>query len=277
MISLLLLKTIVFVVAGALTLPSCTFLSNRGYVEERPNQRGISRIVIFLQRFPCYRQLPGQNHLGDNFIKAKTPFFGPWEPAVHLSPRAVDVQEIDDGMMGSILLEAFGNRGYQPVLAGSLPLPPGRTVGEAMAESQAANPGVDAYLFCFYAPTLFVADPQPALPKLREGSTSLEELIQCLQPGQDQVVWAGPGAARAPKNSISHAFIYFAATLFRARDGLPLWQVADSQIGGKCRVDLTQCPPGPTDVDYLADAEMIERLMANNLKCRLRHLVPYAF
>ena len=65
--------------------------------------------------------------------------------------------------------------------------------------------------------------------------------------------------------------------MFKALDWRPLWEIADSQIGGRMRVKLNQCPPAPTDQNYPADAAIIQRLMSNNLTCRLRHLIPDAF
>ena len=108
-------------------------------------------------------------------------------------------------------------------------------------------------------------------------SYGLQELIKTLNPGAGYVIWSGPRAAQAPPNSISHAFIYVSLTMFKALDWRPLWEVADSQVGGRMRVNLNQCPPSPTDQNYPADAAIIQRLMTSNLTCRLQHLIPDAF
>ncbi len=95
-------------------------------------------------------------------------------------------------------------------------------------------------------------------------SYGLQELIGILNPGAGYVLWAGPRAAQAPANAISHAFIYVSLTMFQTQNWKPLWEVADSQVGGHMRLKLAQCPPGPTDQSYPADAAIIQRLMADN-------------
>jgi hypothetical protein len=265
------------VLAGIFLLPCCTFLSNRDYVERHPEYRGVRRVAVFLQRWPVYLQLPGQSDLGADFIKKRSLFFGAWEPAGQISPRAVDVEDISDALVAGILLEVLEKKGYEPFYAGC-PLP-GRplTVEEAMGQYGAINRQVEGYLFCFYSPTLFVADARKTPRKHGKRSYGLAEIFQGLQRAGGTVVWAGPSASRAPKDSISHAFIYLSMTMFKALNWQALWQVADSQLGGRFRPWLPQCPPGPTDIDYKVDEAMVQRLMCKNLKCRLRHLIPDAF
>ena len=205
-------------------------------------------------------------------------FAGPWEPAGHINPRAVDVQDIDDALVAQILIRVLQDKGYQPFMLGVLPASPGPiTVEEIMAKSQAFNPAMDALLFCFYSPTIFFSDARLTPKDHQRRSYGLQEIIERLNPGSGAVIWAGPRAARAPKASISHAFIYLSLTMFKALDWRPLWEVADSEVGGRLRPKLFSCPPAPTDQNYRADAAMIQRLMCGNLTCRLNHLIPEAF
>ena len=263
---------------GLLVLPSCTFLSNKDYVQRYAAYRGITKVGIFLQRWPVYLQLPNQNNLGMEFIRKSTLFAGPWEPAGHINPRAVDVQDIDDDLVAQILIRVLRDKGYQPFMLGILPASPGPiTVEEIMAKSQAFNPQMDALLFCFYSPTIFFSDARLTPKNHQRRSYGLQEIIERLNPGSGAVIWAGPRAAWAPKASISHAFIYLSLTMFKALDWRPLWEVADSEVGGRLRPRLYSCPPAPTDQNYRADAAMIQRLMCGNLTCRLNHLIPEAF
>jgi len=265
--------------AGLLLIAPCTFLSDRQYVQQNPHYRGVHRVVVFLQRWPGYLQLSAQSELGAGFIKKTTHFLGPWEPAGNLNPRALDVQDIDDTLMGEVVLEALKSKGYQPFLSQALPAAPAAPASVAilMAQYQALDPGVDAFLFCFYAPTLFLSHPPASPQAVSNRAYSLQEIVQLLSPGRRGVTWAGPRAALAPENSLSHAFIYLSLTMFKALDWQTLWQVADSQAGGKVRPWIPLCPPGPTDQDYWADPGIIQALMVKNLKCRLRHLIPNAF
>jgi hypothetical protein len=146
-----------------------------------------------------------------------------------------------------------------------------------MAKCEAINRRVDAILFYFYSPTVFYAEAKATPKGHPKRSYSLQEIIETLNPGGNYVTWAGPNAAQAPPSSISHAFMFVSLTLFRVRDWRPLWEVADSQIGGSMRVKLAQCPPAATDHNYPADAGIIQRLMCSNVTCRLRHLIPDAF
>jgi hypothetical protein len=265
-------------IAALLLLPNCTSLSNRDYVQQHSSYRGIKRLAIFIQRWPVYLQLPQQNDPGADFIKKSTTFTGPWQPAGQINPRAVDVRDFSDDLIGELLIKVFTEKGYQPFLSGVFPSQPGPiTVAEMMAKYQEFDRGVDAFLFCFYSPVVFCATAQATPIDHQTRSYGLQELIGALNPGAGYAIWAGPRAAQAPPNAISHAFIYVSLTMFRALDWRPIWEVADSQVGGRMRVIVTQCPPSPTDENYPADAGIIQRLMQRNLVCRLQHLVPNPF
>jgi hypothetical protein len=270
---------ILFVMAGVLLLlPGCTFLSNQGYIQQYPQYKGIGRVAVFIQHWPFYQELPNQNDLGADFIKKSTLFTGPWQPAGSINPRAVDIRDIDDEVAATLLTQVLTGKGYEPFLSGVFPAQPGPITVEAiMANCQAVDPWVQAFLFCFYSPVVFCAEAQAAPADRLQRSYGLQELIGILNPGATQVIWAGPRAAQAPPRSISHAFIYVSLTMFKALDWRPLWEIADSQSGGRMRVNLSQCPPAPTDQNYPADAAIIQRLMTSNLTCRLQHLIPDAF
>jgi hypothetical protein len=274
-----LVRVKIYLVVGAfLLLSSCTFLSNRSYLQQYPQYRGIKRVAVFVQRWPAYLQLPNQNNPGADFIKKSTLFTGPWQPAGLINPRAVDIQDIDDHVAATLLMEVLTEKGYRPFLSGVFPPQPGPiTVEEIMARCEAVDRQVDAFLFCFYSPTVFGADAATTPKDHLTRSYGLQEIIEIINPGSNYVTWAGPGAAQAFTNSISHAFIFVSLTMFKAMDWRPLWEVADSQVGSRMRIQLAQCPPAPTDQNYPADAGMIQRLMCNNLTCRLRHLIPDAF
>jgi len=272
------LAIISFLVGRLLLLPACTFLSNQTYTRQYPQYQGLMRIAVFVQHWPVYQELANQNDLGADFIKKSTLFSGPWQPAGLLNPRAVDIQDIDDEVVTTLLTQVLTEKGYEPFLSGVFPSQPGPiTVEEIMAKCQAVDPWVDAFLFCFYSPVVFCAEAQATPAAHRQRSYGLQELIGILNPGETQVIWAGPRAAQASLRSISHAFIYVSLTMFKTLDWRPLWEVADSQMGGRRQLNLAQCPPGPTDQNYPADAAIIQRLMTSNLTCRLQHLVPDAF
>ncbi len=257
-------------------LTSCTFLSDKQYVQENSQYQGVRRIAVFLQRWPVYLKLSGQNELDADFIKKTTHFLGPWDPAGQTNPRALDVQDINDPLMGEVLMEALEQKGYQPFLAQALSSD-SASVETMMAQYQALDSRVDAFLFCFYSPTLYLSHPPTGHLALMNKAYSLNEIVQLVSPGSGGVMWAGPRAAMAPKNSISHAFIYLSLSMFKALDWKPLCQVASSQASGRTRPWIPLCPPGPTDEDYWADPAIIQNLMINNLRCRLRHLLPNAF
>ena len=271
----MLLAALVFL-AGTLATPACTPMSNRRYVERHPEYRGVKRVAVFLQRWPVYRQLEGQREMQLEFITKSTPFLNAWEPADRLSPRAVDLGDIDDALMGELILEALRNKGHDPFLAEFIS--PGReTVADIMAKYQVADPEVNGFLFCFYTPTLYFSRADKTPPDHGNRSCSLTEIIHTLNPGGDKVIWAGPRAGRAPPDSISHAYIYLSMTMFKAPGQGMLWTVSGSQVGGRLRGLVWECPPEPTEEDYWTDADLIHRLMVNNVRCRLRRLVPEAF
>jgi hypothetical protein len=272
------LKTLHQLLIVLLILPSCTFLSNRDYVRGHPEYQGTRHIVIFIKRWPFYLQRPEQLNLGADFIKTKTLFYAPFEPAAHINPRAIDIQDIDDHLIGEVLVKVLEKKGYQTFIADIQPMASGaETVAEIMARYQVIDRQVNAFLFCFYSPIVFLSHAQLTPKERGTRAYGLEEVVQILQPGSRRVIWAGPRAAMAPPNSINHAFIYLSLSLFKALNWQTLWEVADSQVGGKVRPRLVQCPPPPTDLNYWADAGIIQRLMVQNLECRLRHIIPDSF
>jgi hypothetical protein len=271
-----LIKTALFLLAGVLGLAACTPMSNRPYVERYPEYRGVNRVAVFLQRWPVNRTLRGQGEMQLEFITKNTPFLNALIPAERLPPRAVDVQDIDDRLMAAMLLEAFRNKGYDAFIA-EMPSIRRETVAEVMARHRTLDPHVDAYLFCFYSPALFFSSAAKMPTDHRNRSFSLIEIIHALRPGEDRVIWAGSRAGSASPDSISHAFVYLSMTMFKADDRLVLWTMNDSQVAGRLRVMVWECPPDPVEEDYWADAVLIQRLMVNNVRCRLRRLIPDAF
>jgi hypothetical protein len=268
--------SLVSLFTGMLALTACTPMSNRSYVERHPEYRGVNRVAVLIQRWPCYRQLPGHGEMQLEFITKSTPFLNAWKPAERLPLRAVDVEDIDDAMMGALLLETLRDKGHTPFIAEVIS-PRQEMVADIMAKYLLVDPQIDAFLFCFYSPTLFFS--HAARTPLDRGNRSygLAEIIHALVPHGNKVIWAGPRAERAPSDSISHAFVYLSLTMFKAADRQVLWTVTDSQVGGKLRGLVWDCPPEPTEEDYWADAALIRRLMMNNVRCRLRRLVPQAF
>jgi hypothetical protein len=262
--------------AGLLALSACTPMSNQPYTARYPEYRGVSRVAVFLQRWPMHRRLKGQGEMQLEFITKTTPFYNAWEPADRLPPRAVDVQDIDDGLMGELLLEGLRNKGYKPFIAEMI-TPGPETVAQVMARYQTLDPDVDAFLFCFYAPTLYYSNPDKTPLERGNRSYYLTEIIHSLNPGGEGVMWAGPRAGRSRPDSISHAFVYLTITMFKAGDHQRLWTVSGSQVGGRPRPMVWDCPPEPTDSDYWADVTIIRRLLVNNVRCRLRRLIPEAF
>jgi hypothetical protein len=276
-------RCLVVILACAL-LSSCTFLQislikigDRDYIEKYAPFQGVHRIAVFLQHWPVYSQKPGRNNLGEDFIKTQTIFGGPWEPAAQINPRAVDIQDIGNCLMGEILVRVLKRKGYQVILV-DLPFAgESVTVEMLMAQYQAINPPVDAFLFCYYAPTLFVSHAQEAPKDQATRSYSLWEIVSRLSPGTESVIWVGERGQNSPANSISHAFIYWSMTIFKASNWQTLMAQADSQVGGQVRPWIPRCPPDPTDKDYWANPRIIQNLMVDNLKCRLSRQIPYAF
>jgi hypothetical protein len=189
----------------------------------------------------------------------------------------VDIQDIGNCLMGEILVRVLKRKGYQVILV-DLPFAgESVTVEMLMAQYQANNPPVDAFLFCYYAPTLFVSHAQEAPKDQATRSYSLWEIVSRLSPGTDSVIWVGERGQNSPANSISHAFIYWSMTIFKVSNWQTLMAQADSQVGGQVPPWIPRCPPDPTDKDYGANPRIIQNLMVDNLKCRLRRQIPNAF
>ncbi len=150
------------VILACALLSSCINLSNRDDLRKYAPFRGVQRLAVFMQHWPVYLQKPGRNDLGEDFIKPQTIFLGPWQRAAQSNPRAVDIQDLDAGLMGDILIGILEKKGYQVFLA-TLPMADEKdTVEMLMARYQESYPPVDAFLFCYYAPTLFVSHAQEA-------------------------------------------------------------------------------------------------------------------
>lgn len=271
-----LLAAVLWLSLGAALGPACTPMSNRPYVERHPENRGVNRIAVFLQRWPVYRQLQGEGEMQLNFITKNTPFLNAWEPADRIPPRAVDVKDIDDHLMGQLLLEGLRNKGYKPFIA-EMESGDRQAVAEIMAKYLVVDPRVDGFLFCFYSPTLYFSSADRVPSDRQRRSYSLQEIVRTLRPGGGGVIWAGPQAGRSRPDSISHAFVYLSMTMFKALDNQVLWTVSGSQVGGKLRALVWECPPEPTEEDYWADVTVIKRLMVKNVRCRLRYMIPDAF
>lgn len=261
---------------GASLVSGCTPMSNKPYVEQHAEYQGVNRIAVFLQRWPVYHQLHGQSEMQLDFITTNTFFLNAWEPADRIPPRAVDVKDIDDRLMGQLLLEALRNKGHEPFIA-EMVSGDRESVAEIMAKYLVFDPHVDGFLFCFYSPTLYFASPDKVPPEHQRRSYSLEEIAQILHPGGSGLIWAGPQAARSRPDSISHAFVYLSMTMFKAIDNQVLWTIAGSQVGGRIRVKVWDCPPEFTEEDYRTDVAVVRRLMINNVRCRLRYIIPDAF
>lgn len=266
----------VFLGCLAICLSACVVLSNRVLRQDLAPAQGIVRVGIVLQRWPHFLAQPHQNSLGSDFIRDRTPFFGPWQPAQSPNPHAMDVADVTDAHITLTLVEALRARGYEAELI-SLPLDPeaGTTVRDFLDKYGSGRQDVDGWLFCYYAPTLFVTDKQFLPAGAQKRAIGLAELARGMG-REGNLSWAGKRRSQASVQSISHAFIYFSMSLFSAQDGQPVWMVAESRVGGRIRPLITECPPGPTDRDYPADAAMVQRIMLNNLRCRLRHLLPDA-
>jgi len=262
--------------AGVL-LSGCVNLSNREDIEKYAPFKNVQQIAVFIQPWPVYLQKPGQNHLGEDFIKSETIFSGPWEQAAPIPPRAIDIQDLDVGLMSGIIIEILEKKGYQVFLANSPAAGKNDTIAELMVQYQQNHSPVDAFLFCYFAPTLFVSHAQEVPKGHNKRSQSLSEIISSLSPENDSIIWVGQRDQNSPSNSISHAFIYCAMTIFNAATGQPIMLQADSRVGGSVRPWIPQCPPAPTNKNYPASSKIIKNLMIDNLKCRLKHEIPFAF
>lgn len=266
----------VFLGCLAICLSACVFMGNRVLRQDLASARGIVRVGIVLQRWPHFLAQPHQNSLGSDFIRGQTPFFGPWQLSQNPNPYAMDVADVTDADVARTLEEALRARGYEAHLI-SLPLDPetGTTVQEFLEKYGSPEQDVDGWLFCYYAPTLYVTDKQFLPSGAQKRSIRLAELTQVMG-REGNLSWAGKRRSQASAQTISHAFIYLSMSLFNSRDGQPVWMVADSRVGGRIRPSVIECPPGPTDRDYPADAAMVQRIMLSNLRCRLWHLLPDA-
>jgi hypothetical protein len=84
--------------------------------------------------------------------------------------------------MGAMLVRVLERKGYQVFLI-EMPFA-GETVSVEMlmAQYQAINPPVDAFLFCYYAPTLFLSQAQQP-----SGIMGNSHSVQRLRPSQDSI------------------------------------------------------------------------------------------
>lgn len=174
-------------------------------------------------------------------------------------------------------MEILERKGYQVFWANVPQEGDQATVERLMAQYLESQTPVDAFVFCYFAPTLFVSHAQDAPQGHAQRSFSLEEIVAALSPGTDSVVWVGERTVNSPPQSISHAFIYWAMTIFRASDGRTLMALADSRTGGPVRPWIPRCPPPPTTEDYPASPEVIRNMLMDNFQCRLQHEIPPAF
>ncbi len=260
-----------------LLLPACVGLSNREDLKKYAPLVGVQSMAVFIQHWPMYLEKPGRHFLGEDFIKSQTVFRGPWQRASQIPSRAVDIQDIDSVEIGNIVIRILEAKGYAVSLA-DLPMEDNQeTVERIMAQYQENHPAVDAFLFCYFAPTLFVSHAREAPSGHSQQSYSLEEMVATLSPGTDAVIWVGQRDQNSPSNSISHAFIYWAMTIFKAATGKPIMMQADSRLGGPVHPWIPRCPPASIDKNYPASVKVIRNLMIDNLACRLRNQIPFAF
>ena len=266
-----------FLVSVSLSLlAACVMLSNRQLTQDLAAAQGVVRVGVVLQHWPHFLAKEGQKTLGEDFITLQTVLHGPWQPARPVNPLAMDVAEVTAADVAHILQLALLKRGYEPLLVSDLPeAAPPRTVKELLARQEEAYPELDGFLFCYYAPTLIVASPELLPPGAGERSVSLWELAG--KAGRrGNLIWSGKRLSQAPPHTMVHAFIYISMTLFKAKTHQELWLTADSRVGGPIRPAIAECLPAPTDKDYRTDPAMIRRIMLNNLRCRLWHLLPEA-
>ncbi len=264
-------------ILASLLLPGCVYLSNREDLKKYAPLLGVERVAVFIQHWPVYLQKPGRHDLGEDYIKTETIFFGPWQPAADIPPRALAIQDIDTEQMGKIIVGILEKKGYQVFLANPPLADDKETVEGLMARYQETNPPVDAFLFCYFSPTLFVSHAGEIPRGHTKQSYSLAEIVATLSPESDAVIWVGQRDQNSPANSMSHAFIYWAMTMFNATTGQPIMLQADSRVGGPIRPWIPRCLPAQTDKDYPASPKIIKNLMIDNLRCRLKHEIPYAF
>jgi hypothetical protein len=264
-------------ILAILLLPACVGLSNREDLKKYAPLLGVQSIAVFIQHWPVYLEKSGRHNLGEDFIKPQTIFFGPWQRASQMPPRALDIQDIDTTQIGKIVVRILEEKGYQVFLANPSLEDSQETVDRLMAQYQEGHPPIDAFLFCYFAPTLFVSQAREAPPGHTKQSYSLAEIVGTLSPATDAVIWVGQRDQNSPANSISHAFIYWAMTMFNATTGQPIMLQADSRGGGPIRPWVRQCPPAATSKNYPASAAIIRNLMIDNFTCRLRHEIPFAF
>ena len=262
--------------AGVL-LSGCVNLSNREDLQKYAPFKNVQQIAVFIQHWPVYLQKPGQNYLGEDFIKSDTIFYGPWEQAAQIPPRAIDLQDLDTGLMSGVIAGILEQKGYQVFLANPPLAGKNETIDSLMVHYQETHSPVDAFFFCYFAPTLFVSQAQEVSKGHAKRSYSLNEIISSLSPAHDSIIWVGQRDQNSPVNSMSHAFIYWAMTIFDAATRKPIMLQADSRVGGPVRPWIPQCPPAPTDKNYPASSKIIKNLMIDNLKCRLKHEIPFAF
>ncbi|MGQ9921018.1 MAG: hypothetical protein ACUVRZ_06770 [Desulfobacca sp.] len=266
-----------FLLSAAVSLvAACVMLSNRQLTQDLAAAQGVVRVGIILQRWPHFLAKEGQQTLGEDFITAQTIFYGPWQLARPVNPVAMDVAEVTDADLALVLAAALHKRGYEPLLLSDLPEAAApRSVQELLARQEEAYPELDGFLFCYYAPTLFVASPELLPTGAGQRSVSLWELAS--KAGwRGNLIWSGKRLGQAPPHTMIHAFIYTSITLFRAKTHKEIWLTADSRVGGPIRPAIAECLPAPTEKDYRTDPAMIRRIMLNNLRCRLWHLLPEA-
>jgi hypothetical protein len=271
-----LISGLIILLAGNL-LAGCVNLSNREDAKKYAPFLGVQKIAVFIVHWPVFLQKPNSNNLGEDFITSETTFYGPWQKAAQVPARALDVQDVDTTLMSGIVARILEQKGYQVVLANP-PLTGGnKTVERLMAQYQQNHTPVDAFMFCYFAPTLFVSHSQEVLQEHTKISYSLDEIVSSLSSGDNSILWVGQRHQDSPGNSMSHAFIYWGMTIFAAATGQPILLQADSRLGGPVRPWIPMCLPAPTKLDYPASPQIIKNLMIDNLKCRLKHEIPFAF
>ena len=120
----------------------------------------MQQIAVFIQHWPVYLQKPGQNYLGEDFIKSDTILDGSWEQAAQIPPRAIDFQDLDTGLMSGVVAGILEQKGYQVFLANPPLAGKNETIASLMVQDQQNHSPVDAFIFCYFAPTLFISHAQ---------------------------------------------------------------------------------------------------------------------